>query len=94
QTSIDKGFSHGLGVALGVSLSDVLYVIIGYLGLYRVFNSTSFQTYLGYAGGAILILFGVYYVFIKKRQAAVVTEEPVGDAHYKSFIKGFIINSL
>jgi len=94
QTSIDKGFSHGLAVALGVSLSDVLYVVVCFLGLYQFFNSPSFQTYLGYAGGAILILFGVYYAFIKKRQAAVVTEDPSGDAHYKSFIKGFIINSL
>ncbi|MBL7853297.1 MAG: LysE family translocator [Cyclobacteriaceae bacterium] len=94
QTSIDKGFSHGLGVALGVSLSDVLYVVVCFLGLYQFFNSPSFQTYLGYAGGAILILFGVYYAFIKKRQAAVVTEDASGNAHYKSFIKGFIINSL
>lgn len=94
QTSIDKGFSHGLGVALGVSLSDMLYVVVCYLGLYRVLSTPSFQVYMGYAGGIILILFGVYYLFIKKRQPAVQAAQAQVDAHYKSFIKGFIINTL
>src|SRR5688572_4069415 len=65
QTSIERGFSSGVFVAVGISLSDSLYILISYFGLTRFMQATDFRNYMSYAGGFILLLFGLYYLFIK-----------------------------
>ena len=68
QTSIERGFGSGVLVAVGVALSDTMYIILSYLGLSQIFDSQSAQLYLGYIGGFILLCFGLYYLFIKSRR--------------------------
>ena len=36
QTSIERGFWSGVFVAMGVSLSDILYITVSYLGLHSI----------------------------------------------------------
>lgn len=95
QTSVERGFKNGVLVSLGVSLSDVLYVAICYFGLIQFINEPGFRQYLAYAGGGILILFGLYHLFVKSRRNL----EPISDITsekkmYRYFVKGFIINGL
>lgn len=95
QTSVERGFWNGVLVAFGVSLSDILYVTICYLGMAQVLESGSFRMILAYAGGIILILFGLYHLLIKSRRRL---HANVNAAKEKGFfrylVKGFIINGL
>jgi threonine/homoserine/homoserine lactone efflux protein len=95
QTSVERGFWNGLLVALGVSLSDVMYVTICYLGLAQFINQPQNKVYMAYGGGAVLILFGLYHLLIKSRKsmnAEVKSMEEKGKIRY--FLKGFIINGI
>lgn len=97
QTSVEKGFRNGVLVSLGVSLSDVLYVGICYFGLVQFINDPDFRFYLAYAGGGILVLFGLYHLFIKSRRkmtAALDVASEKKKKTYRYFIKGFIINGM
>ncbi len=95
QTSIERGFWKGALVALGVSVSDTLYVAICYLGLFQFLNDSKFRTNMAYVGGAILILFGLYHLLIKSRKAHVVTVQTVNETRsFRYFMKGFVINGI
>jgi threonine/homoserine/homoserine lactone efflux protein len=95
QTSIERGFGSGVLVALGVALSDTLYIILSYQGLSALFHDHQFQIYLGYVGGSILLCFGIYYLFIKsKRMSGFHLEHVKERSPLRLFAKGFIINGL
>lgn len=95
QTSIERGFGSGALVAVGVSLSDAFYISLTYLGVYQLFDTGSFREYLAYFGGMVLLIFGIYYLFIKSKKmtrydpAEVRVNNPL-----KLIGKGFIINGL
>lgn len=95
QTSIERGFKNGVYVAIGVSLSDALYIIVSYLGLVRVMQAENIKIYMAYGGGLVLLGFGIYYLFIKSRK---LVQQDVKSLPAKSktslVIKGFIINGL
>lgn len=95
QTSIERGFWKGALVALGVSVSDTLYVAICYLGLFQFLNDPKFRINMAYVGGGILIFFGLYHLLIKSRKAHVVTVQTVSENRsFKYFLKGFVINGV
>jgi threonine/homoserine/homoserine lactone efflux protein len=95
QTSIERGFRSGFFVAVGVSVSDALYISVSYLGIYQIFDKGNFREYLAYIGGGVLLLFGIYYALIKSRKLDrfepnhLKTSNPV-----RLLMKGFIINGL
>jgi threonine/homoserine/homoserine lactone efflux protein len=95
QTSVERGFDKGVLVAIGVSISDLFYVLICYLGLIRLVERESFHQPMAYVGGSILLLFGIYYLALKNRKMrapdATHIEERSG-ARY--FLKGFVINAI
>ncbi len=95
QTSVEKGFWNGVLVSLGVSLSDILYVAVCYFGLVQFINDPGFRVYLAYVGGGILILFGLYHLFVKSRRNI----QPALNVNnekklYRYFVKGFIVNGI
>jgi threonine/homoserine/homoserine lactone efflux protein len=95
QTSVEKGFRNGVMVSLGVSLSDIMYVVICYFGVVQFINNPQFRYYLAYAGGGILIMFGLYHLFIKSRRKMTAALDVYNEKKmYKYFIKGFIINGM
>ncbi len=95
QTSVERGFRNGVLVSLGVSLSDVMYVAICYFGLVQFINDPQFRFYLAYAGGGILILFGIYHLVIKSRRRMTAPLDVSSEKKtYRYFIKGFIINGM
>ncbi len=95
QTSIERGFRSGFFVAVGVSLSDAMYISIAYLGIYQFFDRGDYRVYLAYIGGAVLLLFGLYYLIIKNRKLKLYTAENLpARSPFRLFLKGFVINGL
>jgi threonine/homoserine/homoserine lactone efflux protein len=94
QTSVERGFWSGVLVSLGVSVSDILYVTICYFGLVQFINDPEFKVYLAYAGGAILVLFGLYHALVKSRRPLQTSNAANEKSTYRYFFKGFLINAL
>lgn len=95
QTSIERGFASGVYVAIGISVSDALYISLSYLGFSSFFTSPDFQVYLGYIGGFIILCFGAYYLFIKSRKKINFSAEHVKEKNpIRLMAKGFIINGF
>ncbi len=95
QTSIERGFWRGVLVAVGVSISDILYVAICYFGFAQVLASSILKVYMAYAGGIILIGFGLYHLLMKSR---VKPDSPFSSIQekrlFRYIIKGFVINGM
>jgi threonine/homoserine/homoserine lactone efflux protein len=95
QTSIERGFRSGAWVAVGVSFSDAIYILISYLGLYQFFENPTSRLYLAYVGGGILFVFGAYYLFIKSRKLQAYHPEHIKyRSPFRLMAKGFLINGL
>lgn len=97
QTSIERGFTSGALVAVGVSVSDAFYITVSYMGVYQFFDRGNFREYLAYFGGVVLLLFGAYYlfVFIRSRRPAIPQAKVIRLNNPWALVgKGFIINGL
>ncbi len=95
QTSVEKGFWNGALVALGVSLSDIFYVSVCYLGMAQMLENGQFRMYLAYSGGTILILFGLYHLLVKSRRAIQARVDQTDEKNvFRYIMKGFVINGL
>ncbi|NJN41220.1 MAG: LysE family transporter [Flammeovirgaceae bacterium] len=95
QTSIEKGFWSGVWMAIGVSISDVIYVSILYFGLSQLVGDPKFRAMLAYGGGIVLVLFGAYYIFFKNRRNTVLNGQVVAESKfYKHLLKGLVLNGL
>lgn len=94
QTSIEKGFFYGVLVAVGVSLSDIIYVAICYLGLTSLIDDPKNHVYMGYFGGGILTLFGIYHVVVKGRSKSIFSTSTKEKSTLRYILKGFIINGF
>lgn len=95
QTGINKGFKHGVFMALGISLSDMLLVAISYLIGARLFDDPQNKVYVGLIGGIILIIFGsVSWAkkpdILKRRH--INYPSPHGKPLYLYTIRGFFLN--
>ncbi|MEO8473235.1 MAG: LysE family transporter [Chryseolinea sp.] len=95
QTSIEHGFSSGVFVAVGVCVSDSMYILISFLGLIQFMDTPNFRHYMSYFGGTILMGFGLYYLLVKSRKLThFKREEGYTGSWIKLAGKGFIINAL
>jgi threonine/homoserine/homoserine lactone efflux protein len=95
QTSVERGFWVGVLVAIGVSLSDILYVAICYFGLSSFLTNPGMKSFMGYSGGGILIAFGLYHLIIKSRQKNLTHPGRVRESKPMTYVaKGFLINAM
>jgi L-lysine exporter family protein LysE/ArgO len=94
QTSIQKTFKYAVFFALGVALSDILFILASYLGIANFITDEYFEKIIKSVGGAVLGLFGLFYFF--KPADKKVSLEPIHKDHKKGnfFIKGFALNFL
>lgn len=91
NATIKSGFKSGLGVSLGIFLSDVLYAsIISFFGI-RILQENEFlNNYLSIIGFTILFGFGFFYILKTKN---IELKNKVSNlTHFQNFIKGFSVN--
>jgi len=91
QTSIEKGFKKAAFIALGISLADILFVVLIMKGVTSLLEQPSVKFWSGIIGVILLILFGLFS-FFKKPTLSIKGNRPAPDSNYKSFITGFLFN--
>lgn len=95
QTTVEKGFFHGVFLALGIVLSDATYCFICYLGISSVIDNEEVKAYMALAGGIILIAFGIIYLFRPVANKGV--RKPTDTSKTtlaKEILKGFMLNGI
>ncbi len=94
QTSIEYGFKAGFFMALGVSISDSLYILISYSGLSQITENIQFKFYLGLLGALIMIGFGISYIFRPVPRKGLKRYDIDSNSYLRKILKGFMLNSL
>ncbi|MBD1384041.1 LysE family transporter [Mucilaginibacter rigui] len=90
KTSIEKGFHAGLSLALGVVMSDMVFVGAILFGSQYFDISTKDKTIAGIVGSIILFSIGIYYIF-KKADVNYNSSIPKKINHAGYFLKGFVM---
>jgi len=99
QTSIKNGFRSAAIMAVGISFSDIILVLLAYLGAAQFMDNPKVKLYEGIGGSAVLFIFGIYELFQKHEEEK---EAKIGIAAVANinrrlplmFIKGFFLNLL
>ncbi|RPA67883.1 LysE family translocator [Cyclobacteriaceae bacterium YHN15] len=95
QSSLENGFRYAAILALGILISDLLYVIVTYFGISFLAKFPNFQIFLALGGGIVLIGFGVATFFKKNKERPNTGGLPVLKSKKRNgFIKGFSINGI
>jgi threonine/homoserine/homoserine lactone efflux protein len=91
QNSIEYGFKKGALIAIGISLSDILFVSLTLIGLSAIISEPEHTKLFATMAAIILGVFGVYS-FIKK--PIINTDTKLIDDHgtFRFIGKGFLIN--
>lgn len=92
KTSIEKGFYAGLSLALGVMLSDMIFIGITVYGSSFIALENRFRVPIGVAGSVILLSIGLYYLLKKVK---INYEGTTSKKHHTGyFLKGFFMCML
>ncbi|MCL6524351.1 MAG: LysE family translocator [Thermoflavifilum sp.] len=99
KQSVNSGFKSGLLFALGVSVSDTSFVLLGNLASQYILMLESFKRQIGIGGGILLIFMGIHAIFFRKVSLASGDEEmlmpTLGKSDYlRSWLAGFLMNTL
>jgi len=97
QASVEEGFLAGATVALGIWVSDILYILFVYTGIAyaaELIKNQTFNLTTSLLGAAILIAFGLGTFFTKPREFEAVSGLPIGHSYISLFAKGFLINTV
>ncbi|TRX37836.1 LysE family translocator [Flavobacterium sp. ZT3R18] len=98
ETSIIKGFRAALVFDLGVVLGDVFFIVIAYLGSYKLIQSLNDNSSLFIFGGFIMISYGfVSFLGIKKEKkmnTKTIDNEIIKKNYLGLFLKGFFLNII
>jgi threonine/homoserine/homoserine lactone efflux protein len=101
EAGIAHGFRAGFAVALGIWLSDIIYVVLVLSGVEVLAQLTAmpgFKVWSGIAGGCLLVIFGLGS-FLKsgKNLALETSEAPTSKYGYRwsaYFLRGFLLNTI
>lgn len=92
QTSIQQGFKKALFFAVGISASDVVYVVIVLLGLTKALENEEVKFWIAILGAAMLLSYAVYSWF---KSPKVESETVINESNYaKHFLQGLFLNGL
>lgn len=94
QTSLEKGFGKSILVAIGVSLGDVIMILLTYFGLSQFIGFEENKELIGYVGAIILAIFGVVNILkSNKKFIPKADDEPIV-GFYRFIFKGLAINAI
>ncbi|WP_142684805.1 LysE family translocator [Chitinophaga polysaccharea] len=95
--SINNGFKAGISFALGVSFSDIIFVLTGNLATSFISGLEEYKRSIGIVGGFLLIGMGVYGLLFKKVKISTGDEKPEmfrTHDYLKIWLAGFLMNTL
>ena len=104
QTAINHGFKSAMHIAIGISLNDILIVVLCLMSSIKFdFEDPQKTLYAGIAACIVLVIFGIYTIFHKSKaviKKASEAQDPLSDIEInskrpKSLVlmgKGFIMN--
>lgn len=95
NTSIKKGFLPASMLAVGVVLSDALFVALTFYGSSFLFYIQEYDQIVGLCGGILILLFGIF-TYMKKPSIHAEALEIADDSTTRliDVIKGFTMNTL
>ncbi len=95
ETSINRGYRHGISIALGVLFSDAIIITACFLSIVSLIQNGDVRNIIGALGGSMLIMFGIYQIMHPIAPAK--SFEIRGATRFSEalfMIKGFVINTL
>lgn len=95
--SISNGFRAGISFALGVSFSDIMFVLLGNLATTAISDLGAYTTVIGISGGILLVIMGIYGLLFKQVKITTGDERPEmfsTRAYAKIWLGGFLMNTL
>jgi threonine/homoserine/homoserine lactone efflux protein len=90
KTSIETGFKAGFSLAIGVVLSDMIFISATIFSSQFVDYNSEYNQYIGIIGGLFLLAVGSYYL-IKKVKVNYEIAESVKIRRSGYIIKGFLM---
>ncbi|PYF72545.1 LysE family translocator [Pedobacter nutrimenti] len=90
KTSIEKGFKAGFSLAVGVILSDIIFISATIFSSQFVDYNSKYNQYIGIIGGLFLLGIGLYYL-IKKVKVNYQIDEKIKIRKRGYIIKGFLM---
>lgn len=95
QNSLENGFRYAAVLALGILVSDLIYVILTYLSVSIFSSNPHFEVVLGFVGGLVLVGFGISTLLKKQISRPNSGGIPLPKAKKRTgFMKGFSINGI
>ncbi len=94
QNSIEKGFKAGFFMAIGIALSDAFYIVVTYMGISQLTSNEQFNMWLGGIGGAIMLGFGIFYMFKPVPTHGLKQAYQKSTSWFQQIFKGFILNGV
>jgi threonine/homoserine/homoserine lactone efflux protein len=95
STSMEQGFRYAAILALGILVSDLVYVLISYFGISFLNRNPFIGQLIGYLGGVILIGFGISFwrkkVLDRPNSGGL---PPLKGKKRTAFAKGFGVNGV
>ena len=94
QTSIEKGVRSGILMAIGISISDTLYIALTYFGISQLSENAKFRIFLAMVGGVVMLVFGIRMVLRKVSHIGTgIHMQDSTNSVWKIF-KGFALNGI
>lgn len=90
KTSIEKGFKAGFSLAIGVILSDIVFISATIFSSQFVDYNSKYNQYIGIIGGLFLLGIGLFYL-IKKVKVNYEIDENIKIRKRGYIIKGFLM---
>ncbi len=90
NSSFQSGSRAGFAVALGIIVSDIIYVGLCYYGLSSFINIENNKFWMGTIGSIIVFILGLHYLL---KKAKITTEISMNSRRLRIFfLKGFSVN--
>lgn len=95
--SMHHTYKAGVAFVLGVSLSDILYVVMANFATSWTDSFRSYESIIGYIGSGIFMVMGLYGFLKKYKPRKPKRDQSVdisGATYFKIFFSGFLMNTF
>ncbi|MEM6644154.1 MAG: LysE family transporter [Bacteroidota bacterium] len=93
QSSLQQGFRKAIFLAIGVSVSDTIYVMVVLFGLAALLDGEEFRFWVALGGVVLLIAYAIYS-WLKQPKIFNEKEKNQDGSYLRNFIKGLLLNGL